>query len=353
VNDASQLQNPYAFIDTADESGQPYYASGATMPWHALTAHATSPNASHEPAAGFASWAQDEAAKLRFGLATSGNPYARIDAYLIEPAQDGQPTSRRTDVTHEARLSAPATRNWGRALTNLRSIRRARPSIEDINVKARDLQQALWRHRQEIWGTQVPNDPLHVLDPAKALEWLGYRVRYRPGGLGQMQRGRQRIEVAGLLDPVTRTVDISTLPSVLEQTFTLAHELGHVVLDNVSAVAHRDRALIGEAVERDPIERATDQFAAAFLMPERLVRDLFRRCFLTDAFTLNDDTAFALCTANLDAVQDRLPTRRHLARWLASTERYNGRNFRSLSSRFKVSDGAMAIRLEELGLVAF
>ena len=352
VNDASQLQNPYAFIDTTDEDGQPYYASGTVMPWRLRNAPVASPNASHALVTDSAPSPHDESAYPRIGLAAYGNPYARIDADVIEPAQDGQRTGRRSDAAYEARSSAPAARGRGRAFTNRGPTPGARPSAEDIHVKARDLQLALWRHRHEIWDTQVPSAPLHVLDPARALEWLGYRVRYQSGGLGQMQRGRQRIDVAGLLDPVARTVDISTLPSVLEQTFTLAHELGHVVLGNVSAVAHRDRALIGEAVERDPVERATDQFAAAFLMPERLVRDLFREYFLTDIFKLNDDTAFALCTATLDAVQDRLPTRRHLARWMASTEHYNGRYFQSLSSRFNVSEGAMAIRLEELGLVA-
>jgi len=43
---------------------------------------------------------------------------------------------------------------------------------------------------------------------------------------------------------------------------------------------------------------------------------------------------------------------RQLSRMLASAEQFNGRHFVSLANQFKVSTGAMAIRLEELELVS-
>ncbi|WP_445143377.1 ImmA/IrrE family metallo-endopeptidase [Dyella sp. Tek66A03] len=349
MDDASQLQNPYAYIDDADEDGQPYYAAGGVMPWTTRAAAPGHPSPSRQNAPDLARPSSETPLEQLLGHASSGNPYAHIDQDAEASPSTGSGAIDMEDRV--PRRTRSSERTWAHPLGSRRSSRRSHPTDEQISVEARQLQLALWQHRHDIWEADALNDPLQVLDPAKALQWLGYRVHYRSSGLGQMQWGRQRVEVAGLLDPVARTVDISTLPSVTEQTFTLAHELGHIVLGNVSAVAHRDRALSGAAISRDPVERAADKFGAAFLMPERLVRDVFRSSFLTDAFALNDDTAFALCTSTLDEVQARLPTRRHLSRWLASTERYNGRTFRSLATIFRVSEGAMAIRLEELDLI--
>jgi Zn-dependent peptidase ImmA (M78 family) len=48
----------------------------------------------------------------------------------------------------------------------------------------------------------------------------------------------------------------------------------------------------------------------------------------------------------------KLPRRRDLSRMLARVDRFDGRQIDSLTSQFRVSVEAMAIRLEELNLVS-
>jgi len=392
--DARDLQNPYAYIDGADDEAQPYHVRGDVMPWE-KSRNVLHQRASHIDGVRDSSTPPPE---VRFddalSFSASGNLYANIDCdddgaqpyYLSGEAKpwerseqlntknfgnpyrnidcssnEAQPYSSAGETppwekASSGKQSSLANPAWARSFIAEQMSRRSasvskRYTDEQIEKKARALQIELWQHRHDIWRENSPVDPMHVLDAAKALDLLGFRVRYQDGGLGQFQQGRKRIDVAGLIDPASKTVEISTLASPTERVFTLAHELGHVMLGSVGAGVHRDRALSGSAIARDPIERAADKFAAYFLMPRKLVYGIFSEYFLTGCFTLTDETAFALRTTTLDVVKKDLPTLRDLSLWLASTERYNSRGFRSLAERFNVSVGAMAIRLEELGLV--
>jgi hypothetical protein len=58
-----------------------------------------------------------------------------------------------------------------------------------------------------------------------------------------------------------------------------------------------------------------------------------------------------LNSGNLRQLQARCRSERDLAKVLASAQHYNGSHFKSLSERFGVSVGAMAIRIEELSLI--
>jgi hypothetical protein len=273
------------------------------------------------------------------------NPYANIDA-SEEKAQAQFPHSVASNTTcAQTRASSPSLKPHPVRLTYRRY------NHKEIEARARGLQIELWRRRHELWGESASTNPIKVLNASKALDLLGYQVRYADSGLGQFRRGSEFIEVAGLIDSTSKKVEISTLPSFTEQAFTLAHELGHVMLGSIGSGVHRDRALNGTTVARDLDERAADKFAAYFLMPSKLVRKIFVENFLTDCFELTEETAFALSTASLDVVQKELQTHWDILLRLASAERYNGRNFSSLAARFNVSAGAMAIRLREIGLV--
>jgi Zn-dependent peptidase ImmA (M78 family) len=102
---------------------------------------------------------------------------------------------------------------------------------------------------------------------------------------------------------------------------------------------------------RIPVEAEADLFASYFLLPEKPLRKAFEQKFLTQRFVLDDDTAFALNSKSLNFVRSRCRTLRDLTRILADAEYYNGVRFDSLAKQFRVSIDAMAIRLEELGLV--
>ena len=71
----------------------------------------------------------------------------------------------------------------------------------------------------------------------------------------------------------------------------------------------------------------------------------------TNGTVLNEETAFALRAESLHSLDAARRTTRDLSRVLASAEQFDGRHFASLARQFCVSIEAMAIRLEELGLV--
>ncbi len=215
---------------------------------------------------------------------------------------------------------------------------------KEIEAAATDLQRRLWR---EFDGAR-PTNPLDVLDIRKALRLVGYELTFE-SGLGY-HPGSQ-IEVAGLIDRDAKVIKASLQFLEPYQTFTLAHELGHAVLHPDGGGIHRDRPLDGVTRSREAGELEADKFASYFLMPGKPLRECFNQRFGTKRFVLTDDTAFALSRTTSDAVRGKYPTRRHLARALAAAESYNGRSFQSLATQFRVSVGAMAIRLEELGLV--
>jgi Zn-dependent peptidase ImmA (M78 family) len=220
-----------------------------------------------------------------------------------------------------------------------------------IENKARFLQLELWNRRHEIWGPLAPNEPLQVLQPGVAFKLKGYVIESAQS-LEETTLTGERIQIAGLLDQNRKTVQISSRFSKEEQSYTAAHELGHIVLKHHGDTIHRDRPF-GD-IERSPRsvqEREADWFAATFLMPARQVLPKFAQSFLADRFVLDDDTAFALCTKPLDVVLTRLRSVRDLSLMLASAITYGGRPIAPLYRIFGVSRTAMAIRLEQLRLV--
>ena len=64
------------------------------------------------------------------------------------------------------------------------------------------------------------------------------------------------------------------------QNFTAAHELGHAILHK-QTVLHRDRPLDGSSnTPRIREEMQADKFATFFLMPSKLVEDIFFEMFV-------------------------------------------------------------------------
>ena len=163
----------------------------------------------------------------------------------------------------------------------------------------------------------------------------------------------KHVDVAGNIDGSERTVQISLQFDSPVRRFTAAHELGHALLHDARGL-HRDRALDGGVLHRprDRTEREADDFATYFLMPERLVRSAFEHAFKAREFILNEDTAFALNAGGLESLRATCPEVRDLSRLLAGTTHYDGVHFYSLAEQFGASVEAMAIRLEELNLIA-
>lgn len=223
-------------------------------------------------------------------------------------------------------------------------------SNTEIEQKAQETHRLVWKNRERIWGAAIPVNPIDMLDPSFALELLGFDFGLEETLGFYLEKG-QKIEVAGLIDKSTKQVRISRQFPQSIRMFTAAHELGHAVLHRGNGL-HRDRPLDGVRRSRDAREFSADKFASYYLMPQKLVRDRFVSLFGTDNFILDEATVFALVQKGLPEFLHKHKNLRDLTRLLAGAEYYNGRRFVSLAKQFRVSEEAMAIRLEELELIA-
>jgi formiminotetrahydrofolate cyclodeaminase/Zn-dependent peptidase ImmA (M78 family) len=221
--------------------------------------------------------------------------------------------------------------------------------IEQIAIR---LQRAIWLNKDLIWTNRDSVSHFEALSPELALKWYDFELE-RPSTLGQLVVNGIEVEVAGMIDQQDRLVSISSQFSPEVQHFTAAHELGHALFHR-QQMMHRDRPLDGSVKrgQRTGEEWQADKFATYFLMPNKLVNEEFMARFLAGPFRITEETAFGLNMGTAEQLSRKCRTVRDLARLLAECTHFNGVPFESLSRRFGVSTKTMAIRLEELGLVA-
>ncbi|MFC5411785.1 cyclodeaminase/cyclohydrolase family protein [Larkinella bovis] len=221
-------------------------------------------------------------------------------------------------------------------------------SHADIETLVRRIQNALWKYKELIWTSSPPTNFLGVLRPQKVIELLKYAFR-KVHTLGVNEQGE---EIAGIINNENYTIIVSAMykPEVIG--FTTAHELGHALLHDKIEL-HRDLPLDGSEIGwYRPIEEIqADKFAAVFLMPKKIVVQSFYERFQIKRFTINENTARLLNSTTYE-LRKKVKTKRDLSRIVAKCEYYNSTPFSSLSKIFQVSMEAMAIRLEELDLVA-
>lgn len=224
-------------------------------------------------------------------------------------------------------------------------------SFEQIEDIAKKLQNSIWVNREHIWKNGVPNDPIAMLDAAIAFEAIGYEFELADS-LGQLMTSSGMIDVAGFIDKSKMYAGVSSQFPLTTRNFTAAHELGHAVLHDAVGL-HRDRAFDGVSVSgpRERVEVEADKFATYFLMPEKVVRAEFAHRFSVERFQITDDTAFALINDTQESLRRKCTSLRHLSRIMADADHCAGKFFVTMADRFRVSNEAMAIRLEELHLL--
>lgn len=273
-------------------------------------------------------------------LQPSGNPYANIDSDQEEVFES---KSGRNSVALGDRLLAMSC-----SIKKKRSL-----SDEQIEELVRMIHRSLWKQRNELNGVQARDNPVSMLDPGIALAALGYKTS-RPATLGTFSNNGVAYEIAGQINQTLRTVEISQQFPRETQYFTAAHELAHAFIHEQSYM-HRDRPLNGvrKIISKDLKERQADRFATYYLMPAKLIRQYFYQIFRTQVFRLNQITAHALNFTDTDDLIRRCRDKRQLSRLLASTTIYDSKAVLSMSEIFNVSTEAMAIRIEELGLVDY
>lgn len=228
---------------------------------------------------------------------------------------------------------------------------RRRRSTADLESIARTLQHNMWRDKKQIWPGAAPDNPVDVLDPAVALRLLGFEYGLSET-LGSFHWAGEDFEVAGVIDDSVGEVRVSRRFERDVRNFTTAHELGHAVLHEARGL-HRDRPLNGASLSRDPVEFEADKFASFFLMPAKLLQNRFKVAFGCDRFELNETTEFALLRSQARNLDREMLTLRELSRILAGASSFNGIHFMHLADQFRVSIEAMAIRIEEVGLIAW
>lgn len=216
------------------------------------------------------------------------------------------------------------------------------PEIEQIAKRSRNI---LWEKREKLGYPAA--DPIMFTDPKLAFEAIGYKFN-AVTSLGESTANNS--EMAGFIDADNNTANVSTRFSPSVQLFTAAHELGHAILHDASGLGlHREIANDGTMLSNKPaIEKQADQFAAAFLMPEKLIRQQFIQRFQSDCFTANTDNMYGLFGAGQTR---KFNTARELSRALATAVRFHDKSFVSLAEFFNLSAEAVAIRIEVVGLI--
>ena len=222
---------------------------------------------------------------------------------------------------------------------------------EAIAYQCKRFQWEIWQRAGRTHNT-IPH-LLQLFRPEHAAMVHGYEYEVAEGSLGVHGVGKERYQVAGIVDPRNNIIKIAGNLTYEVHRFTASHELGHMVL-HPGISLHRDRPLSGESKPSDKREREANYFAACFLAPEKLVRQAFEARFGSEILHLDDTVAFYLVGAPM--MQDLLRSSTgslEFARAVATTKHFGpGNHFKPLTDVFGMSPTAMAIRLEELGLVA-
>lgn len=219
-------------------------------------------------------------------------------------------------------------------------------SFEHIEFEARTLLSDMDKHKAKLWP-HTPPPLLYMCNPEVACHHLG--LRYLPdshlGSLGGTA-------TAGMLDRRRGAVLLSSRQSYEALRFTAAHEVGHFVL-HPGQLLFRDRSLNAHGGEGRPaIEQEADIFAACFLMPPKLLREAFFARFpLREPITNTGAICYNLSMRDGQYLEGLPAGSMEFALAVARAESFNGRRFESLCHLFSVSPTAMAIRLEQAGLV--
>ena len=217
-----------------------------------------------------------------------------------------------------------------------------------IEKEARCLQTEIWGRRQQRFPMGVPDIPT-IFDPRNVADFCGlfYEERDRleaayPGGG----------PAAGIWNRDRQTILISTQYAYEVQRYTGGHEIGHFILHPKvgERVMHRERALSGPGFVRP--QQEADYFSSCLLMPRGAVEKEFTARFGgKQPLSLTEEVAFHL-RADMRELFAQPRESLMFARAVAGAQSFDRRRFKSLAQYFQVSPTAMAIRLDELDLVA-
>ncbi len=133
-------------------------------------------------------------------------------------------------------------------------------TIEEIELKTRDI-------LEQVVGDITSIDP--PVDLAQILKY--YNLKLAMAGFKDPQ-------VAGAFDDSTKTIYLLKNDSSKRQMFTVAHELGHILLGHKKKfdIFYRHQATEFNGTDAQE-EKAANFFAASLLMPKELVIKLWNK----------------------------------------------------------------------------
>src|SRR5579863_1485959 len=231
-------------------------------------------------------------------------------------------------------------------------------SIDKLNIihAATGVLRSHWQERHRIWVNPPNADGLLPIPVDKiARDLLGLSLEEPEEIL--FAHSEDKYEVAGFLDRGERRIVVAQKFRPEWRRFTLAHEVAHWIL-HPKITHHRDRPLTGgeRANQTRPHdEQEADVFASELLMPEKALRRKFTAAFGSpfDGREPDSTAAFWLSAGSNRHVNEIQLSAdlRYRAMIIAQTASFAGRHFTPLSTVFGVSPTALAIQLEDLGLV--
>ncbi|HYX71586.1 MAG TPA: ImmA/IrrE family metallo-endopeptidase [Nitrososphaera sp.] len=232
---------------------------------------------------------------------------------------------------------------------------------EFILEEARQLLIKLWKKRAQIWSNPPDLEdlfPLPVDIIIKNILGIQYEEPVEIPSLASLRQEIVTTETVGFMDRVRNRIVVAQNIKNEWRRFTAAHEIGHWIL-HPSIKSHRDRPITGAeraTLLRDPEEQEADLFAAELLMPRKVLRKYFIQHFgeMIDGRQPNEDLTVWLSAGtgeSIDMIELAKRGARYRALLISKASTYKGRRLISLADRFGVSHTAMAIQLEELGLV--
>jgi Zn-dependent peptidase ImmA (M78 family) len=219
-----------------------------------------------------------------------------------------------------------------------------------IEHEARRLQFEIYSRRDLRHQFGVPDIPA-LFDPRNVADHCGLFYETRARVIADWEGGG---EAAGVWQRDHVTVLVSTRFSYEIQRFTAGHEIGHYILHPHvgDRTLHRELPVEGPRSNRPPLEREADYFSACLLMPRKAVVTEFNARFgAKHPLVLTDTVAYHL-KADERALFAQQSGSLMFAETVAKAQQFDRRRFKPMANYFGVSPRAMAIRLDELQLVA-
>jgi hypothetical protein len=217
---------------------------------------------------------------------------------------------------------------------------------KEIDERVRQLQLTILQSQEELSPGSGIENPIRLL---KAPVWSHFlAVEYSEvAGLEKFWRGGIYYQTLGIADPEERVIAVEYGQPPETRRFTAAHELAHLELHNVCGL-HRDRAIFAPGDRNSPStprEVEANYFAAAFLVPRKLLRRECERRFGNLPLVLTDETAYWLTQNNSNLIFNSEDRVKAFAFCAASATSFDGRHFKSLSEFFEVSCSVVAYAL--------